>query len=211
MIYVQSRMSCGGGNGNGNLQHCDHHAHHLEWLQDHITCTNVNTLRRDCFLRSTELHFASKLGCQVCVQWLVEQRGADIQVIDKAGYTPLHDSVLYNRREIVLQLLRYKAHVHTPDTIGHTALSTAILRAKQNESKINKDIIIALIDRGAKFDHKTAPQWLIDLVQGREKCLKIYISLLGIRRHIFITTGNGRDVIGLIVSMVWATRLATLH
>lgn len=71
-------------------------------------CHNVATLR-DEFGR-TALHLAASLGKKAILEWLLENKNADLTVKDKeSGWTALHRSVFYGQIHCLLSLT--KVHV----------------------------------------------------------------------------------------------------
>ena len=55
-----------------------------------VSVTDTNTTK------NTPLHWAASFGSAITVQLLLEQFGADPNVTNSQGMTPLHDAVLRN-------------------------------------------------------------------------------------------------------------------
>lgn len=71
-------------------------------------CHNAATLR-DAFGR-TALHMAASLGRRPLVEWLLQNKGADLLVKDKeSGWTALHRSTFYGHIHCLLALVKVLA------------------------------------------------------------------------------------------------------
>jgi ankyrin repeat protein len=70
------------------------------------------------------------------------QQGADVNVTDNNGVTPLHSAVLRDHREIVKILLNAGAHVNVTDNDGYTPLLSAVLMGY-------REIVKILLDAGS--------------------------------------------------------------
>ena len=106
---------------------------------------NVNTVHPPWQL--TPLLVASELDFEM-VKLLVA-RGAEVNVHDRDGVTPLMRAITLRDLRMVQLLLDARAPVNVTDNRGHTALTHAILRS-------DADILKLLIARGAKTDVVTA-------------------------------------------------------
>ena len=106
---------------------------------------NVNSAQPP--LQLTPLLVASELDFDM-VKLLVE-RGAEVNVNDRDGITPLMRAITLRDLRMVKLLLDAGAKIDVTDYRGHTALTHAILRS-------DADILKLLITRGAKTDIVTA-------------------------------------------------------
>ena len=69
-----------------------------------VSVTDTNTTK------NTPLHWAASFGNAITVQLLLEQFGADPNVTNSQGMTPLHDAVLRKDIEIVKVLIKFGAN-----------------------------------------------------------------------------------------------------
>lgn len=106
---------------------------------------NVNTVHPPWQL--TPLLAASEISFDM-VKLLVA-RGAQVNVNDRDGITPLMRAIVLRDLRMVKLLLDAGARINTTDHRGHTALTHAILRS-------DADILKLLIARGAETDVVTA-------------------------------------------------------
>ena len=93
-------------------------------IRDHCDTLNV-----DCsaiHLGEPLLFSAARLGRVNLVKELVDN-GADMEVTDELGRTPLHYATENGRVDVVKFLGDNKADIHTKDKDGFTVLDTAIL------------------------------------------------------------------------------------
>uniref|UniRef100_A0A7S2V7L6 Uncharacterized protein n=1 Tax=Entomoneis paludosa TaxID=265537 RepID=A0A7S2V7L6_9STRA len=73
----------------------------------------------------TPLHWAIMAGQLEVVQYLVEQKGANVEAQTNYGATPLHWASLYGKLEVVQYLVEHGANVEAKSTDGWTALDMA--------------------------------------------------------------------------------------
>lgn len=106
---------------------------------------NVNTIHPPWQL--TPLLAASEISFDM-VKLLVA-RGAQVNVHDRDGMTPLMRAIVLRDLRMVKLLLDAGAQINTTDHRGHTAFTHAILRS-------DADILKLLIARGAETDVVTA-------------------------------------------------------
>ncbi|XP_023668890.2 inhibitor of Bruton tyrosine kinase isoform X1 [Paramormyrops kingsleyae] len=84
-------------------------------------CHNAATLR-DAFGR-TALHMAASLGRRPLVEWLLQNKGADLLVKDKeSGWTALHRSTFYGHIHCLLALVKHGGLLTTLDKEGLSVL-----------------------------------------------------------------------------------------
>jgi Ankyrin repeats (3 copies)/Ankyrin repeats (many copies) len=109
-----------------NPLHAAAHSGNLEVVRKLIEYDPANVNPRDEY-RSTPLHLSSdghyfKAGSVVR---LLLEHGADIDLQDKDGWTPLYTALINGALEIVPLLLEYGADVEARDNDGKTALQVA--------------------------------------------------------------------------------------
>jgi ankyrin repeat protein len=93
-------------------------------------------------------------ACEYARNEVVEfllQRGASLEAQDNTGQTALHWAVIGGHEDTIKLLLEKGAKVEAKNVYGGTALGQAIWSAKNGDSRINYEPIIALLkDQGAK-------------------------------------------------------------
>lgn len=110
-----------------------------------LATTNPGLIRtRDHALQQTPLHWASSVGDQDVVAWLLEQN-ADVDAKDGNGNTPLHLAAFMGRGQVAASLLDRGAHVNAPNSYGYTPLAMAA----RNQHLDSAELLVA---RGAKVD-----------------------------------------------------------
>jgi cytohesin len=82
---------------------------------------------------------------------LLTASGADVNVKDQDGFTPLHIAVGDGRRLLTKRLIDLGADVNVPDSEGRTALSIS-------SETGNRHIIDMLVRSGARAEPKAAAQ-----------------------------------------------------
>ena len=102
--------------------------------------------RKDSDRNETLLHLAA-MGCHRPVIQLLLEKGADIDAIDKSGYTALHHGVTHQHQAIVRHLL---------DEGADTEIRTGVGEASLHISTKSGDKAIAqlLLERGANVDSR---------------------------------------------------------
>lgn len=136
----------------------------------------------------TALHLAVRNRCEIAKE--IIHRGADINVSDKYGYTPLHEAVLYSNYEAICMLLYYNADASavckqliTPFMLAvHKNVDLRIQKLLLNyEIDINRtcragcnslllaldsgsEIILDLLERGANVNEYSEGKNALDLV-----------------------------------------------
>ncbi|MFT7800384.1 inhibitor of Bruton tyrosine kinase [Arapaima gigas] len=84
-------------------------------------CHNAATLR-DAFGRSA-LHLAASMGQRALLEWLLENKGADLLLKDKeSGWTALHRSAFYGHIHCLLALVKHGGLLTTLDKEGLSVL-----------------------------------------------------------------------------------------
>jgi|GEM_PF-3019995 len=96
------------------------------------------------------------------------EKGADINVADSRGMTPLHWACQHAWIEIVKVLLAHGAHINAIDNDGYTPLFKTQLQ--------NIHLIKLLLEKGAKLDKFTSDQLLSD-VNALNMLLALHIPL----------------------------------
>jgi ankyrin repeat protein len=119
-------------------------ADNLAKLQE-LATTNPGLIRtNDHALPQTPLHWASSVGDQDVVAWLLEQN-VDVNARDGNGNTPLHVATYMGRSQVVGSLLDRGAHVNVPNHYGYTPLAMAAFSRHLETAKL-------LVARSAKID-----------------------------------------------------------
>ncbi|XP_061572215.1 inhibitor of Bruton tyrosine kinase [Cololabis saira] len=84
-------------------------------------CYNATTLR-DAFGR-TALHLAASLGKKTLLEWLLENKSADLMVKDKeSGWTAVHRSAFYGQIHCLMSLVKHGGLLSTQDKEGLSVL-----------------------------------------------------------------------------------------
>lgn len=105
--------------GNSPLHHAAENMKSVQLLLGHEA--NPNATNK---LQLTPLHVAASYGNKAVVQELIPV--ANINAQDKNGTTPLLFSILFNYKDIALNLLHHNADPNIAPYKGHTPLHTAI-------------------------------------------------------------------------------------
>lgn len=98
--------------------------------------------RTDLYDGISLLHYAAALGLDNIVSYLLEQ-GADVNIQDSTGQTPLHKAVTQNNIVVLYALLNAGANVDIEDNQGDDPIDIA--------TENNKDIYVALLKRYTKY------------------------------------------------------------
>ncbi|KAM3615134.1 uncharacterized protein V6R79_023915 [Siganus canaliculatus] len=86
-----------------------------------LHCHNAASLR-DAFGR-TALHLAASLGKKALLEWLLENKNADLMVKDKeSGWTALHRSAFYGQIHCLQSLVKHAGLLSTQDKEGLSVL-----------------------------------------------------------------------------------------
>jgi ankyrin repeat protein len=106
----------------------------------------------------TPLLYAARENCRACVEVLLE-RGADINMPDPDGVTPLHVSVMNANWDLAKQIVEAGADVNQWDIFGEAPLFTAVGGRSRNDGgrasidppneTSGLDIVKLLLERGA--------------------------------------------------------------
>lgn len=176
-------------------------------LQSHVTYENVNgpgrTSAYASSLSCSELHLVARCGLESCIRWLVKERGADIEVRDYRGETPLFDAVINDQGPAVELLLQLKAMVNVTNRLNLTPLHFA---CNGRNSGIAKVLILAGANQKCSGNKATLSLWLKNVI-AHCNCKRTCIAMIGIRnKRVSILNTNVRDIAKIIVKYVWSTR-----
>jgi ankyrin repeat protein len=126
----------------------------------------------------TPLHFASIIGQDKVVNWLLE-KNVQVDVKDKRGVTPLHGATMMHHMQVVELLLAKGAKLNAKDTQGRTVLHYALLTAADpmfeqldaefdyRISKLRKNntsLITSLVQKGAPVNEHCSSTGLTPLM-----------------------------------------------
>jgi ankyrin repeat protein len=110
-----------------------------------LAATNPGLIRtRDHARQQTPLHWASSVGDQDVVAWLLEQN-VDVDAKDGNGNTPLHVAAFAGRSQVAASLLDRGAQVNARNDYGYTPLAMAARNRQLETAEL-------LVGRGAKID-----------------------------------------------------------
>ena len=144
------------------------HADDLETLETLITEANVNL--RDARSGTTALEHAVRNGNREMVQLLL-YRGADVNLSDEGGSTPLMQLGEDATVDMVWDLINAGARINQKTYYGHTALMSA---ASRNNSDILKVLLEAGADVNAANEDGTTPL-MIAASDGRVNNVRLLI------------------------------------
>jgi ankyrin repeat protein len=100
--------------------------------------------------RCTDIFKASRFGYLLCVKKLIE-RGADPNVRDYLGYTPLHFAAYEGHAEVARLLLNHGADPNAKTISGETPLHLAVMH-----TSMYCDVVQVLLERGADPNAKSS-------------------------------------------------------
>ncbi|KAI9437175.1 hypothetical protein H4582DRAFT_332520 [Lactarius indigo] len=145
---------------------CNRHIKVAELLHQHGSVLHIGY--RSCTL----LHAASKDGLTDVAQWLLSV-GADADVQDDDGSTPLHFAAVNGRLEIVRILLGHGVDVSVATTRGnHTPLHEASRRG-------HVDVVRLLIQHGADANTDLQKLFLLASSSGSAETVLFFMKLGG--------------------------------
>ena len=181
-----------------------------KYIESYVTKDNVNDNLIETN-KPTLLHIAAKKGFTSVISWLVEDLGADINVSDEWNETPLCDAVRHLNVNAVSQLLSYGACVDiNVGTSNWSPLDCLLHRSEKQLTTQEKIILAMLLDHGAKLHwvkKEMNREWANTIVVGRGLCIKVCLTLLGIRRfHCSVLNSNVKEITQLIAKKIWETR-----
>jgi len=189
----------------------DEEMYWLQHIQQFVSRENVNNEVAIGTYGPTYLHLAARYNYAIVVKWLVEECGANVNMCDSIGETPLFDAVRHGNFNIVVQLTSYGAKAAIRNNTGDCPLNY-ILRNCDDHSDKNRPLIVHLIEHGAQLQllfRPWIPYWIQKMIQGREICRKVCVTILGIRRFRHsVLDSNVRDITQMIAKRTWRTRLA---
>ncbi|CAF3682849.1 unnamed protein product [Rotaria sp. Silwood1] len=85
-------------------------AHQLDWLKTNLANTKYHIDKQYYALRQTLLHCASKKGYLDCVSWLIEERSANLDIVDVNLNSALHLAAYGGHDSVVEYLLNRGAN-----------------------------------------------------------------------------------------------------
>lgn len=86
------------------------------------------------------------------IEYLVGQRGVDVNMVDDEGLSPAYYSVVRVRKDILETLMKYGANFELPDDDGNTPLFKAVANFRGEKGYL--DIILLLLNKGADINRK---------------------------------------------------------
>lgn len=123
-------------------------------------------------LLGTDIHGAAKKGKLKKVVKLVEEKGADVNLKNGSGNTPLEFAAWQGHIKVVNYLLSKDAKIDEQDNAGQTALHLAVTFDRQ-------DVTALLMDRGANLDLKTSDgqtALMRAAINGRGEMIDLLVS-----------------------------------
>eukprot|EP00164_Ancoracysta_twista_P008084 GFYU01011598.1.p1 GENE.GFYU01011598.1~~GFYU01011598.1.p1 ORF type:complete len:322 (-),score=33.59 GFYU01011598.1:63-1028(-) len=97
---------------------------------------------------SRPVHYAAASPSLPILQYLVEEQGAKLDVVDREGNTPLHTAVEYGLSEkVVVWLLQHGCPANEQNKYGQTALAVAI--------QVSSLHMVKALRRGSKLEENT--------------------------------------------------------
>ncbi len=182
----------------------------MDMLRASITRENIHSVPKDYGMLGdidrcdvTPLYMACRVGHADAVKWLLQQ-GADPNRY--FALSPLHVAC---NDECVRLLLAAGANPNaTTKYGGHTVLCLLNNRCASFDGSVR--IIRLLIKHGLRdIRENNVCSVSIGLFRAREQCRRVALLLLGLRRfrHSTVLNMNGIDVVRLIATHVWDTRV----
>jgi hypothetical protein len=164
-----------------------------------IECINVRN-----HLGHTLLYDACSHEAPKCIRWLLEN-GADVE----AGHdqdpaeviTPLLAAIQDGRSYECIRILL---------SVGRAKVSFDAMVEAVHQDK--REITRLLLSYGGSvciWSPLSLPAWWTELLQSRERCRRIAVVLIGVRRlrQSAVLASNGMDAIRLVAMQVWQTQL----
>ncbi len=119
-----------------------------------------------------QLMIAVEHNCAKDVISLITEEGAEVNCVDRDGYSPLMKAVALNKLECAELLLQYGAHVNRRDKEGCTPLTVAI-------AYNNVAIVELLLWYGAKVnyvDNKGSAPLTRAIARGNVECVRVLLT-----------------------------------
>ncbi len=99
-------------------------------LMHHLLIQDANPDKQEAILLNTPMHAAAEIGDDGCIDLLC-RAGADLNIRNLEGRTPLHSAVLKRHTYSVATLISYGAHKTIRDKYAKTAIDYAKARDYQ--------------------------------------------------------------------------------
>ncbi len=99
-------------------------------LMHHLLKQHADPDKQDTVLLNTPMHAAAEIGDDGCIE-LLYQAGANLNIRNIEGRTPLHNAVLKRHPYAVATLISYGAHTTIRDKYAKTAIDYAKARDYQ--------------------------------------------------------------------------------
>lgn len=159
------------------------------------------------------LNYACMQNSMKCIRWLLEHSVAGTVHLGYGNRTPLMTAVLKDNLECARLLLRV-GHVD-PNQLSTVSMvfdedyTLPISKAIEHD---RRDITIELLRYGARLmsvDVLDTRSWWTELLAGRDRCRRIAVTLLGLKRfrRAPLLASNGMDEVRMIAQHVWAGAL----
>jgi Ankyrin repeats (many copies) len=84
--------------------------------------------------RST-LHYAAAEGRAADVAAYLQEHGGDVNLADKAGFTPLHFAAQGQHADVAVLLIEAGADLHARNRFGNTALLMALVNVRDQDGQ----------------------------------------------------------------------------
>eukprot|EP01101_Sappina_pedata_P010012 TRINITY_DN6200_c0_g1_i1.p1 TRINITY_DN6200_c0_g1~~TRINITY_DN6200_c0_g1_i1.p1 ORF type:complete len:571 (-),score=203.94 TRINITY_DN6200_c0_g1_i1:5-1657(-) len=133
----------------------------LKWGVDAKAYSTTRTSSMHFLCRIKEEEEEKKGMLLACLKTMIEQ-GADINLRNLSGLTPVHEAAYKGSASTLMFLLKFQAKIDVKDKYGETPLHYA-LRAGR------KDIAKLLLENGANPDSKGQRGACLDVVQGIDR------------------------------------------
>ena len=121
----------------------------LDDVQEFFECASPAATDAKCDEGHPLILWAALFGHEEVMGYLVEQRGADVNIRNARGEVALHWAALNGQQKMVLQLHRLGANILAADEKGYTLLHFA---AQRKRLPVLENLAIALGEKGMSID-----------------------------------------------------------